>query len=498
MEAGRPRGSRLRTRRVSADAPFDPTTTAAGPPDPLRVALIGFGTVGRSVAEILCSGNIPDVQLTHIFNRSVARKRVDWVPSSVCWTESIDDVLAGDAEVIIELVGGRCIPHTKWVKGALACCASLVVTANKQLMAHFGTELRDLARAHGREIRFEASVAGGIPVLRALQEGLAGDRLVEVRGILNGTCNYILSRMQSEPIAFADALAAAQKAGYAEADPSEDLDGGDAAAKLAIIAAVGRLRRPVRVKDIATRSIRPIEKRPISNTRRQLGCTIRQIARAAIEEDGSVFAAVRPALVPLSSLLGRVEGSQNLVTVRGIFGGETSFSGFGAGGSPTAVAVVSDVLSIGRGTGANGRRAPQARRGARHHAGRLRRTALRAIHCSRPRRRHPGQRRDGLRAGHDINIEAVLQLPHFKQDRLPFAMTLEACSESGARSRAGRRGRPRFQRAATALAPDVYLEEKQGEVAGIFAEGRLVRGRFAMGVGNAACPATRPCYYSFR
>src|SRR5215471_3955657 len=309
---------------------------------PARVALLGFGTVGQSVARILCSGEVPHVQLTHIFNRQVARKRVHWVPSSVTWTESADEILAADVSIVIELVGGL-RPAYDWVKGALMAGKS-VVTANKQLMAHHGTELLDLARSRGLEVRFEASVAGGIPVLRALQEGLAGDRLVEVRGILNGTCAYILSRMQSVTISFGEALAEAQKAGYAEADPSEDLDGADAAAKLAIIAAVG-LRRPVRVTDIATKSIRPIE--PVDfEYARELGCTIRQIARASAEDNGAVFAAVRPALVPLSSGFGRVEGSQNLVTVRGIFGGETSFFGSGAGGSPTAVAVVSDVLSI--------------------------------------------------------------------------------------------------------------------------------------------------------
>src|SRR5438128_4559573 len=255
--------------------------------DPLRVALIGFGTVGRSVAQILCSGDIPDVRLTHIFNRAIARKRVDWVPASVCWTESVDEVLASDVEVVIELVGGL-HPAYEWVRGALLAGKS-VVTANKQLMAHHGTELLDLARAQGREVRFEASVAGGIPVRRALQAGLAGDRLVEVRGILNGTCNHILSRMEADPISFADALAEAHAAGYAEADPTEDVDGADAAAKLAIIAAVG-LRRPVRVKDIATRSIRPIEAADFEYAR-QLGCTIRQIARASVADDGSVFAA---------------------------------------------------------------------------------------------------------------------------------------------------------------------------------------------------------------
>jgi homoserine dehydrogenase len=299
-----------------------------------------------------------------------------------------------------------------------------VVTANKQLMAHHGTELLDLARANGQELRFEASVAGGIPVLRALQEGLAGDRLVEVRGILNGTCNFILSRMQAEPVSFADVLAEAQKAGYAEADPSEDIDGADAAAKLAIIAAVG-LRRPVRVGDIATRSIRPIE--PVDfEYARELGCTIRQIARASAEDNGAVFAAVRPALVPLSSGFGRNEGSQNLVTVRGIFGGETSFSGHGAGGSPTAVAVVSDVLSVRRAAGAQAAAsAPTSFHAvsgdfvAPHY--------VRFIVNDKP-----GilAQVTNAYAKYGINIEGVLQLPKFRKDRLPFVTTLEECSES--------------------------------------------------------------------
>jgi homoserine dehydrogenase len=392
------------------------------PSDPVRVALIGFGTVGRSVAQILSSGDIPDVQLTQIFNRSVARKRVDWVPSSVCWTESIDDVLAGDAEAVIELVGGL-HPVYEWVKEALSRGKS-VVTANKQLIAHYGHELFDLAQARGKELRFEASVAGGIPVLRALQEGLAGDRLVEVRGILNGTCAYILSRMEKDSVSFAEALTEAQTAGYAEADPTEDVDGGDAAAKLAICAAVG-LRRPVRVTEIATRSIRPIEAADFEYAKR-LGCTIRQIARASIEEGGTVFAAVRPALVPLTSDFGRVQGSQNLVMVRGIFGGQTTFSGSGAGGSPTAVAVVSDLLSIARGAGRNGRV----------------RVSPPAVHdvsgdfVAPHYVRFTVQDRAGILAvvsaafaRHGINIEAVLQLPHFKHERLPFAMTLEACSE---------------------------------------------------------------------
>lgn len=389
---------------------------------PARVALMGFGTVGQSVARILCSGEVPQVQLTHIFNRDVDRKRVDWVPSSVTWTDSADDIINSDASIVIEVAGGI-RPAYDWVKGALLAGKS-VVTANKQLMAHHGAELLDIARSRGLEVRFEASVAGGIPVLRALQEGLAGDRLVEVRGILNGTCAYILSRMQAEPISFAEALAEAQKAGYAEADPSEDLDGADAAAKLAIIAAVG-LRRPVRVGDIATRSIRPIESVDFMYAR-ELGCTIRQIARASAEDNGEVFAAVRPALVPLTSNFGRIEGSQNIVTVRGIFGGETSFSGSGAGGSPTAVAVVSDVLSV---AGRGDRPATSVEPTVYHKV----RGDFVAPHYVR----FTVNDKPGILAAitnayakYGINIEGVLQLPKFRRDRLPFVTTLEECPES--------------------------------------------------------------------
>ena len=394
--------------------------TATG--TPARVALMGFGTVGQSVARILCSGEVPQVQLTHIFNRDVNRKRVDWVPPSVTWTDSVDLVLNSDTSILIEVAGGI-RPAYDWVKGALQAGKS-VVTANKQLMAHHGAELLDIARSRGLEVRFEASVAGGIPVLRALQEGLAGDRLVEVRGILNGTCAYILSRMQAEPISFADALAEAQKAGYAEADPSEDLDGADAAAKLAIIAAVG-LRRPVRVEDIATRSIRPIESVDFMYAK-ELGCTIRQVARASAEDNGEVFAAVRPALVPLASNFGRVEGSQNLVTVRGIFGGETSFSGSGAGGSPTAVAVVSDVLSIA----GHGTMHPAPAEPTTYHK-------VRGDFIAPHYVRFTVNDKPGILAAitnayakYGINIEGVLQLPKFRRDRLPFVTTLEECPES--------------------------------------------------------------------
>jgi homoserine dehydrogenase len=394
----------------------------------VRVGLLGFGTVGQSVAKILCDGHVPRVELRQIFNRGIAGKRVDWVPPSVQWTENIDDVLTSDVDVVVELVGGL-HPAYEWVRAALLAGKS-VVTANKQLIAHWGAELGELARTHGGQLRFEASVAGGIPVLRALQEGLAGDRLVEVRGILNGTCAYILSRMQSAELPFADALAEAQAAGFAEADPTEDVDGADAVAKLAIIAAVG-LRHPVRVGDIPRQSIRPVEIVDFQYAR-EIGCTIRQVARAAVQGDGRVFAVVSPALVPLDSSFGRIDGSQNVVVVRGVYGGETSFSGSGAGGSPTAVAVVSDLLSINR----------QGENGAAGDASASELAAMPINEVSddfvTPHyvrftvADRPGILADifAVFAKHAINVEAVVQLPRYRKDRLPFVATLEACSSS--------------------------------------------------------------------
>jgi len=402
----------------------------------VSVGVLGFGTVGQSVARILCDGHVPSVELKAIFNRRIAAKRVDWVPPAVNWTDRIEDVLGSDVDVVVELVGGL-HPAYEWVKQALVAGKS-VVTANKQLIAHYGAELGEIARVRGVQLRFEASVAGGIPVLRALHEGLAGDRLVEVRGVLNGTCAYILSRMETAQLPFADALAEAQKAGYAEADPTEDVDGADAAAKLAIIAAVG-LRKPIRVGDIQRESIRPIDIVDFQYAK-EIGCTIRQIARAAVQDDGRVFAVVGPALVPLGSSFGQVNGSQNIVTVRGVFGGETSFSGSGAGGSPTAVAVVSDLLSIRR------------RAGQDADANRENLENLENLESSEDLANvndvsndfvaphyvrftvsdRPGILADifAVFARHAINVEAVVQLPRYRKDRLPFVATLEACSSA--------------------------------------------------------------------
>lgn len=312
---------------------------------PLRVAIVGFGTVGRSVARILIHG-VSGLRLTRVFNRNVNRKRVDWVPASVSWTETIDDVFSPDVDVVVELVGGT-DPAFEWMRRALSKGKS-VVTANKQVMARHGLELFELARANGAQLGFEASVAGGIPVIRGIQEGLGGDELIRVQGVLNGTCNYILSEMASSVVSFETVLADAQARGYAEADPAVDLDGFDAQAKLAILSAVG-LRRRVEPTTIPCRSIRGLVTADF-DAARELGRAIRQVSVAERVKNGSgVRAAVGPAMVRLDSRLAQVAGSENVVVVDGVRGGQTAFVGQGAGGDPTAVAVVSDLLAIASG-----------------------------------------------------------------------------------------------------------------------------------------------------
>ena len=249
-----------------------------------NVALLGFGTVGSSVARILCERSNPHLRLTHVLNRNVARKKVDWLPSSVRWTENIDDVLSSDAGIVVEVMGGL-QPSEDWIRRALSSGKS-VVTANKQVIARCGPELISLARQMKQQIQFGASVAGGVPVISGLHDGLAGDELFKIRGILNGTCNYILSQIEMNGIPFATALREAQKLGFAEADPTDDIDGLDARAKLAILARVG-LHCNVSVENILTRSIAAIDLVDFEYAK-QLGCTIRQVSCAELQAENTL------------------------------------------------------------------------------------------------------------------------------------------------------------------------------------------------------------------
>jgi homoserine dehydrogenase len=388
-----------------------------------KVALAGFGTVGSSVARILVERRNTHLRLTHIYNRNVARKKVDWLPSDVIWTENIDEVLASDADIVVEVMGGL-QPTEDWVRRALTSRKS-VVTANKQLIAHCGPELLALAQQMQQQIEFGASVAGGVPVISGLHEGLAGDELFKICGILNGTCNYILSQIEANGVPFATALREAQKLGFAEADPTDDIDGLDARAKLTILARVG-LHCDVAASAIVARSISAIDAVDFEYAN-QLGCTIRQISRAELHDD-RLFAAVEPALVQLSSPLARVEGSQNLVMATGIYGGETVFGGHGAGGHPTAVAVVSDILAIVR-----------AKHAGKGQAGRplQKSPPVTSDFITKHYLRFLVKDRPGIiaslatiLANHGINIYSVLQKPGCPKSHLPFLITLEECSAS--------------------------------------------------------------------
>ena len=390
---------------------------------PIDVAIVGFGTVGTSVARILGDGTHPSLRLTHVCNRDVERKRVAWVPSDVVWTDDIQTVLRSNVDVVVELIGGV-EPAADWIRLALQAGKS-VVTANKQVIAHQGSDLSSLAAEAGRHLRYEAAVAGGIPVVHGLREGLAGDALSRIRGVLNGTCNYILTRMASDHVPFDAALREAQELGFAEAEPSADVDGFDAQAKLAILSAVG-LGRQIDAGEIPLQTITAIEPVDFLYARR-LGCTIRQIAQAELDASrpDAVCALVRPTLVPLSSTLAHVEGSRNMVVVEGAFGGETGFSGYGAGGDPTGTAVVSDLEVIAR------------RNAAPADAWSGVPSSVLQEHVAPHYVRFVITDRPGIIASladvfsrHGVNIDSVLQEPGWSKDELPFVIALESCGSS--------------------------------------------------------------------
>ena len=395
-------------------------------PRKLRVALAGFGTVGRSVAKILTRNDKGPLVLTHIFNRNIRDKKRDGLPSSIRWTDNIDDVLSSDADILVEVVGGI-EPAGDWVRKALAAGKS-VVTANKLLIAEHGPELMQLAREKGQRLEFGASVAGGIPAIMGIQEGLAGDRLYKIEGILNGTCNYILTRMESSGVSFGVALKEAQQLGFAEADPTNDIAGIDARAKLVILAQAG-LQVLVRSEHIVCTPISLIEAVDFAYVR-DLKCTIRQISIVRREQSDAgltVFAAVQPALVPLSSLIAHVQGSQNLVAATGEFAGQMIFSGYGAGGDPTAVAVVSDLYAIARNGGV-----PAASSGPLDVPDQVSGEFTVPHYVRLVVKDRPGILAEvaSIFARQHISIDAVLQKPGYPAANLPFVITVASCNSA--------------------------------------------------------------------
>ena len=392
---------------------------------PVRVAILGFGTVGSSLARILWERQAQDVELCCVFNRGVERKRVAGAPSSIRWTESFTDVLASRPEIVIEVAGGL-EPAGEWVRKSLAAGKS-VVTANKKLISVQGPALEMLAREHGCQLLYGAAVAGGVPVIPGLRQGLAGDRIQTLRGILNGTCNFILSNMEAG-MGFDAALEQAQARGFAEADPTEDVDGFDARAKLVILSRLG-LRMEVQPEEIACRTIRDLSALDFAYAR-DLNCTIRQISRAEVR-NRELLATVGPMLVPQSSPLSWSRGTENMVISGGVYGGEIVFSGHGAGGNPTAVAVLSDVLTIAHGGCPVAITSSQAKVDSDFIVPHYIRFVVDD---------QPGiiAQIAGHLAEQQININAILQKPGFDKMRLPFVVTVEPCRSSALKKALGK------------------------------------------------------------
>lgn len=324
----------------------------------VNVGLLGFGTVGTGVVRIL-EGNAAmlaqktgvKTQIKTILVRDIQKKRKIDVTATL--TTQADDILEdGAIQIVVELLGGEEPARTLMLKALNA--GKHVVTANKDVMAKYGRELFAAAEAHGVNLLFEASVGGGIPIIRPLKRCLAANRISEVMGIVNGTTNYMLDKMTTAGADFATVLAEAQAHGYAEADPTADVGGLDAARKIAILASIAFGTR-VSLHDVSVEGITGIEPQDIDYGR-ELGYTVKLLAIAQENEKG-VNARVHPAFIPQTHPLASVRDVFNAIFVRGDAIGDAMFYGRGAGEMPTASAVCADIMEVARdiGTGSHSR-----------------------------------------------------------------------------------------------------------------------------------------------
>lgn len=319
---------------------------------PLRLGIAGLGTVGVGVvtivegsAAMLSARSGRDIVITAVSARDKSRDRgIDL--AGYKWHDNAVDMAHDDTvDVVVELMGGSDGPAYDLATACLKA-GKPFVTANKALIATHGKELAGLAEANKTALRFEAAVAGGIPVVKALMEGLSVNNISSLYGILNGTCNYILTRMEREKMAFADVLAEAQKIGYAEADPTFDIDGIDTAHKTAILAAIAFGVAPD-LGNLPTEGIRNIAPVDIEYASK-LGYRIKLLGVAQQTDEG-IEVRVHPAMVPLSSPLAGVMDATNAVVISGDQVGQTGYEGAGAGQGPTASSVLADVVDIARG-----------------------------------------------------------------------------------------------------------------------------------------------------
>ncbi|MFC0103908.1 homoserine dehydrogenase [Sphingopyxis terrae] len=330
---------------------MSPQPAPAAPRPPLRVALAGIGVVGGGVVRLLEANRDliarragRAVEIVAISARDRQKDRgVDLSPYR--WEDDMAALVeADDVDVVVEMVGGADGPALTLARQALGAGKALV-TANKAMIAHHGLDLARIAEAQDRPLKYEAAVAGGIPVIKAIREGASANEIARVYGILNGTCNYILTLMEREGASFADALAAAQAEGYAEADPTFDVDGIDAAHKLSILAALCFGTR-LDFDTVTAEGIRGLIAADIREAA-ALGHRVRLIGMAERDESG-LYQHVQPCLVPADHPLAYVPGALNAVVAEGNFVGRLFFEGAGAGAGPTASAIVADIIDIAR------------------------------------------------------------------------------------------------------------------------------------------------------
>ena len=399
----------------------------------IRVGIVGLGNVGGGTLRLL-HGNAEQIEsklgfpleVSVVCSRGVLASPVEAVslhPAASRTANWKELVASPDVDLVAELVGGTGVAR-QIVESAIDA-GKPVITANKELMAEHGAAILARARERGGWVGLEASVAGGIPVLTALREGIAGDGIDALVGILNGTSNYILTEIEKTGAAFESVLREAQDLGYAEADPSADIDGYDARSKLAILAALafGVEVAPGQIPVEGIRRIRTIDFAYAG----RLGHTIRLLASAR-REPGGLRLAVRPALVGANTILAGVTGSYNALWVHGQ-GGDTFYYGKGAGPAPTGVAVVSDLMAAARDLRVSGSQGapPFGHVTLKPHAPVSGGTEVHQFYLRFRVRDRPGILAilTAALADQGVSVEAVLQEPHFDREDLPFVTTLE-------------------------------------------------------------------------
>jgi len=406
----------------------------------VNVGIIGLGNVGSGTLTILTenasqiAGKLGfPLRVKALCSRSIASKNLPPAAVSIWQTTDWREVVSHpEVDIVAELVGGTNVAR-EIIDAAIAHKKS-VVTANKELMALCGADIWERAIAAGINLAMEASVAGGIPIHTVLREGISGDRVTTLYGILNGTSNYILTEIEKHGAAFDRVLAEAQRLGYAEADPSADVDGYDARSKLALLAALA-FGEKITPSDIYTEGIRRIQPLDFQYAH-QLGHTIRLICSAHQTHEGLILA-VRPALIPQSTILAGVQGAYNAVWVKGKYGEDTFYYGRGAGPAPTGVAVVSDLMRVAREIrcGSPERVSPFAHERLGEYKP-IPVTLQQAAYYLRFRvEDRPGIIATLARilADKQISLEAVLQLPSDNFRDLPFVITVHPTSEQSIR-----------------------------------------------------------------